>query len=84
MRPIVNGYLDALDSALHRRGIRAPLLIHAVARLDDAGVLKVGPESAGADPGPACYGRGGSAPTVTDASLVLGYLDPARFGSGAV
>ena len=54
----------------------------SIARLDDAGVLKVGPESAGADPGPACYGRGGIAPTVTDASLVLGYLDPARFAGG--
>ena len=54
----------------------------SIARLDDAGVLKVGPESAGADPGPACYGRGGSVPTVTDASLLLGYLDPARFAGG--
>ena len=173
VRPVVNGYLDRLDSALRRRGIRAPLLIMqsrggaasmrrtvarpvttllsgpaagtlggrsagersgrrdlitldiggtssdvalarggaslisregrirgyplrvpmvdvhsigagggSIARLDDAGVLKVGPESAGASPGPACYGRGGSAPTVTDASLVLGYLDPARFAGG--
>ena len=173
VRPVVNGYLDRLDSALRRRGIRAPLLIMqsrggaasmrrtvarpvttllsgpaagtlggrsagersgrrdlitldiggtssdvalarggaslisregrirgyplrvpmvdvhtigagggSIARLDDAGVLKVGPESAGANPGPACYGRGGSAPTVTDASLVLGYLDPARFAGG--
>ena len=54
----------------------------SIARLDDAGVLKVGPESAGAEPGPACYGRGWSAPTVTDASLLLGYLDPARFAGG--
>ena len=54
----------------------------SIARLDDAGVLKVGPESAGADPGPACYGRGGAAATVTDASLVLGYLDPAKFAGG--
>ena len=173
VRPVVNGYLDRLDRALRRRGIRAPLLIMqsrggaasarrtvarpvttllsgpaagalggrsagersgrrdlitldiggtssdvalarggaslisregrirgyplrvpmvdvhtigagggSIARLDDAGVLKVGPESAGASPGPACYGRGGSAPTVTDASLVLGYLDPARFAGG--
>ena len=173
VRPVVNGYLDRLDSALRRRGIRAPLLIMqsrggaasmrrtvarpvttllsgpaagtlggrsagersgrrdlitldiggtssdvalarggaslisregrirgyplrvpmvdvhsigagggSIARLDDAGVLKVGPESAGASPGPACYGRGGSAPAVTDASLVLGYLDPARFAGG--
>lgn len=46
----------------------------------DAGVLRVGPRSAGAEPGPACYGRGGTLPTVTDADLVLGYLDPDGFG----
>ncbi len=46
------------------------------------GLLKVGPQSAGADPGPACYGRGGTDPTVTDANLVLGYLDPASFIGG--
>jgi len=44
----------------------------------EAGLLRVGPQSAGADPGPACYGLGGSAPTVTDANLVLGYLDAAK------
>src|SRR4051812_36897373 len=43
---------------------------------DAGGALRVGPQSAGADPGPACYGRGGSEPTVTDANLLLGYLDP--------
>jgi N-methylhydantoinase A len=48
----------------------------SIARVDLAGALKVGPESAGADPGPACYGLGGSEPTVTDANLVLGYLNP--------
>ncbi|MEU6035559.1 hydantoinase/oxoprolinase family protein [Actinomadura sp. NPDC047616] len=46
----------------------------------DAGTLRVGPRSAGADPGPACYGRGGTLPTVTDADLVLGHLDPGGFG----
>ncbi|WP_329519927.1 hydantoinase/oxoprolinase family protein [Spirillospora sp. NBC_01491] len=46
----------------------------------DAGTLRLGPRSAGADPGPACYGRGGELPTVTDADLVLGYLDPDGFG----
>ncbi|MBO2446789.1 hydantoinase/oxoprolinase family protein [Actinomadura barringtoniae] len=46
----------------------------------DGGTLRVGPRSAGADPGPACYGRGGTHPTVTDANLVLGYLDPGGFG----
>src|SRR2546426_3227834 len=47
-----------------------------------SGTLKVGPESAGAVPGPVCYGRGGVEPTVTDANLVLGYLRPERFGDG--
>ena len=47
-----------------------------------SGLLRVGPRSAGADPGPACYGRGGTWATVTDADLVLGYLDPARFLGG--
>mgnify|MGYP001485579821 CR=1 FL=1 len=50
--------------------------------VDSAGLVKVGPESAGADPGPACYGRGGTRPTVTDAALVLGYFDPAGFIGG--
>jgi N-methylhydantoinase A len=49
----------------------------------ERGLLRVGPESAGADPGPACYGRGGQWPTVTDANLVLGYLDPGYFLGGA-
>ena len=49
----------------------------SIARLDQGGALKVGPDSAGAIPGPACYGRGGAQPTVTDACLVLGWLDPA-------
>ncbi len=46
----------------------------SIAQLDRSGLLQVGPESAGADPGPACYGRGGARPTVTDANLCLGYL----------
>jgi N-methylhydantoinase A len=54
----------------------------SIAWLDAGGLLHVGPDSAGADPGPACYGRGGDRPTVTDASLVLGYLDPERFLGG--
>lgn len=56
----------------------------SLAWLDAAGGLRVGPESAGADPGPACYGRGGGQPTVTDASLVLGYLNPENFAGGRV
>jgi N-methylhydantoinase A len=50
--------------------------------VDGGGILQVGPQSAGADPGPACYGRGGTAATVTDANLVLGYLDAERFLGG--
>jgi N-methylhydantoinase A len=56
----------------------------SIAWVDAGGLLRVGPESAGADPGPACYGRGGSRPTVTDAALVLGYVDPERFLGGAM
>ena len=48
----------------------------SIARIDQTGLLKVGPTSAGAEPGPACYGRGGEEATVTDAAVVLGYLDP--------
>jgi N-methylhydantoinase A len=55
----------------------------SIAHLGADGVLRVGPASAGAVPGPACYGVGGTEPTVTDANLVLGYLDPARFLGGA-
>jgi N-methylhydantoinase A len=54
----------------------------SIAWLDAARSLRVGPHSAGSDPGPACYGLGGREPTVTDASLVLGYLDPEHFAGG--
>jgi N-methylhydantoinase A len=54
----------------------------SIAWIDDAGALRVGPRSAGAEPGPACYGRGGTEPTVTDADVVLGYIDPAYFLGG--
>jgi N-methylhydantoinase A len=54
----------------------------SIARVNRLGLLEVGPDSAGADPGPACYGLGGTRPTVTDADLVLGYLDPAYFLGG--
>ncbi len=54
----------------------------SVARVAAGGLLQVGPESAGAVPGPACYGNGGTEPTVTDASMVLGYLDPENFLGG--
>lgn len=56
----------------------------SICRLDAAGAPKVGPDSAGAEPGPACYGRGGREPTITDCNLVLGYLDPAGLVGGAL
>lgn len=56
----------------------------SIARIDSLGMLEVGPQSAGANPGPACYGRGGTEPTVSDADLVLGYLDPDFFASGGM
>ena len=67
--------------------IRVPMVdIHtigagggSIARVDAGGILRVGPESAGATPGPICYGRGGSRPTVTDANVILGRVDPAGF-----
>jgi N-methylhydantoinase A len=54
----------------------------SIAWVDSGGALRVGPHSAGADPGPVCYGRGGEVPTITDANLVLGRLDPAYFAGG--
>jgi N-methylhydantoinase A len=54
----------------------------SIASVDAGGLLRVGPTSAGADPGPACYGRGGDQATITDANLLLGYLDPANFLGG--
>ena len=56
----------------------------SICRLDAAGAPKVGPDSAGADPGPVCYGNGGTQPTITDCNLVLGYLDPAGLIGGAL
>ncbi len=56
----------------------------SIARMSHLGLLQVGPDSAGADPGPACYDRGGDNPTVTDADLVLGYLDPDYFLGGTM
>jgi N-methylhydantoinase A len=56
----------------------------SIAWIDDGGMLHVGPRSAGAEPGPACYGQGGTRPTVTDAALVLGYIDPAFFLGGSM
>ena len=56
----------------------------SIAHQDQLGLLKVGPESAGSEPGPACYGLGGDKPTVTDANLMLGYLNPEYFAGGSL
>ncbi|WP_299899375.1 hydantoinase/oxoprolinase family protein [uncultured Ruegeria sp.] len=56
----------------------------SLAHVDDMRQIRVGPESAGSEPGPACYGRGGTRPAVTDADLVLGKLDPDNFAGGAI
>ncbi len=56
----------------------------SLAHVDAMGRIEVGPESAGADPGPACYGRGGDKPAVTDANLLLGRYDPQRFAGGSL
>jgi N-methylhydantoinase A len=78
------------DSWISRYRIATPMVdIHtigagggSVAWVDDGGALRVGPRSAGAFPGPVCYGRGGTEPTVTDADLVLGYVNPEGFLGG--
>jgi len=56
----------------------------SIARLDEMKRIQVGPRSAGAEPGPACYGRGGTEPTVTDADVALGRIDPAAFAAGTL
>jgi N-methylhydantoinase A len=93
-RPFVTTDFEAARVYRFKKGSGLPLRVPviemieigagggSVAAVDRMGLLKVGPASAGADPGPACYGRGGRAPTVTDADLVLGYLDPAYFLGG--
>lgn len=83
--------LEVTESEIGRRPIAVPTLdlttISAgggsVAWIDGAGLLAVGPHSAGADPGPACYGKGGTGPTVTDADIVCGYLNPTHLLGGA-
>ena len=80
------------DAWLARYRVGLPMIdIHSIgagggsiAWVDPAGALKVGPRSAGADPGPACYGLGGREPTVTDADLVLGYVNPDYFCGGEI
>jgi 5-oxoprolinase (ATP-hydrolysing) len=95
-RPDVAAEMEAGRVHRFKRGsglpIRAPVVDMieigagggSIARRDQLGLLKVGPQSASADPGPACYGRGGSEPTVTDACLLLGYYDPDFFLGGSM
>ena len=90
---VENGRIDVRPEAkIAGYGVRVPMLDvttlgaggGSIAWLDTGGGLRVGPQSAGADPGPACYGKGGQQATVTDASIVLGYLDPAFFAGGTM
>ncbi|MFQ5933509.1 MAG: hydantoinase/oxoprolinase family protein [Dehalococcoidia bacterium] len=91
--PVING-MEVARVHRFKKGSGLPITIPVVdlieigsgggsiAWVDDLGLLKVGPQSAGASPGPACYGSGGSDPTVTDADLLLGYLNPDYFLGG--
>jgi N-methylhydantoinase A len=84
-----------VDAVHSRKGSGLPLSIMAVDLLEIGagggsiartamGLIRVGPDSAGAEPGPICYGRGGTLPTITDANLILGYLNPSFFNGGAL
>ncbi len=76
-----SGHLTGIPSvAVHSIGAGGG----SIAWIDEGGMLKVGPNSAGSDPGPACYGRGGAMPTVTDAAALSGYLDPSFFSGGQI
>jgi N-methylhydantoinase A len=93
-RPMVASELEVAHLERFKRGSGVPLKIHSIqtfeigagggsiAARDALGLLRVGPRSAGADPGPVCYGIGGREPTVTDADLLLGYLDAGAFLGG--
>lgn len=84
-----------VDMVKFMRGSGLPLNISSIELLEigagggsiasvEMGLIKVGPASAGADPGPMCYRKGGKSPTVTDANVVLGYIDPGNFNGGAI
>ena len=92
--PLVTGEFEVDRRYRFKKGSGLPVKIQviemieigagggSIARVDSLGLLRVGPDSAGSDPGPVAYGLGGEEPTVTDADLVLGYLDPAFFLGG--
>ena len=84
-----------VDLVRHKRGSGLPINVPAIEMLEigsgggsiarvDRGMIAVGPDSAGADPGPMCYGRCGTQPTITDANVVLGYISPEGFNAGAM
>ncbi len=93
-RPLVTGAFEVDRRYRFKPGSGIPVTVPAIdmieigagggsiARVDDLGLLKVGPDSAGSEPGPVCYGRGGREPTVTDADLALGLLSPSSFLGG--
>ncbi|MBS1879405.1 MAG: hydantoinase/oxoprolinase family protein [Actinobacteria bacterium] len=94
-RPTISRFFELEREEGVRKGSGLPLDIPAIELVEigtgggsiakaQLGVLKVGPESASSEPGPACYGRGGTSPTVTDANLVLGYLNPDYFAGGSL
>lgn len=95
-RPSMAGTLEVARVHRFKKGSGIPIKIPvlelieigagggSIAHVDSLGLLKVGPESAGSDPGPACYGLGGKQPTVTDANLLLGYLSAENFLGGAM
>ncbi|MFN3437431.1 MAG: hydantoinase/oxoprolinase family protein [Acidovorax sp.] len=93
-RPSISPTFE-VDMVRFLKGSGLPLNISSIELLEigagggsiaslEMGLIKIGPHSAGSDPGPMCYGRGGELPTVTDANVVLGYLDPANFNGGAI
>ena len=94
--PHVDYHFEAAREKRFAEGSGLPLNISAIklieigagggsiAHIDDMDLLKVGPQSAGSEPGPVCYGRGGKEPTVTDADLLLGYLNPEYFAGGSM
>ncbi len=89
---VVDGPVMVNEGEIDRLRIALPMLgIHTIGAgggsigwLDEGGLLRMGPQSAGADPGPACYRKGGTKPTTTDANLVLGYLNPDFFAGGKI
>lgn len=95
-RPELSAEIEVARSDRFKRGSGLPVKVPVLDMMEigagggsigwrtELGLLQVGPRSAGADPGPACYGKGGSEPTVTDACLALGYLDPGYFLGGSM